>query len=246
MDRYPPIEINSNLFGRDSHDWYTLYATCCKSLDPNFDKTAAHAGLIEVAVHPNLLSNNRDCQTTIHRSMESLPRILHFANEPIADYKRIGEWHDVVLSVCTGTLMTSKQCPERSDEFEPRFGVYKNGVFVIMDLLLRPSTRPESTNRCQIQFEQPLQIPVNEDDFVIAESSLIYASEAKIIEVSDLPKANVISSHPSDIKIGIDLEPSWESDPRCVRFRARINEILACSFSPEYLITPLIRPPQLH
>ena len=251
-EHYPAVEINTSWFGQDPQNWYTLlaiilatvFATCCKSLNPNLD-VVARAALIEVAIHPRLVSTDEDCQMTLAMWMDALRCILKFANKPITSHLGIGQWHDIILSACTGTPMTLKQSAQRaleSDKFEPCLGVYKNGVFMIMDMLLRPSVLPESTCQFQIQFGQPLQIPVNEDGFVIAENSFVYTTVAKSIEISDLPRAATLSSRPSDITIRIDLEPSWETDPRRVIFRARVNGIVKCNFSPEYLIIPLVTP----
>ena len=119
------------------------------------------------------------------------------------------------------------------------FGYYKNGILVIADLMIRPSVFPESLVRFHVQRGQPLQIPVNENGFIIA-SDGDPRLNGKPLPIENLPVIEVLRSQKSDSKLRIDLEPHWEGDPRKVIFRVRCQGQLKCSFSPERLASALV------
>ena len=56
------------------------------------------------------------------------------------------------------------------------------------------------------------------------------------VDATDSPIANSLKSRGSDQKARIDLEPYWEEDPRQVVFRARVDGVTKCTFSPIRLI----------
>jgi hypothetical protein len=191
-----------------------------------------------VAVQPDLLNN----QKLIKDWMMFLADVLQFENEPNHCKISIVWWHDFVLSVCTGRPIPNirkfgEATTTSEDYFSGYLGYHKDGIFLIMDILLRPSVCRQSILEFHIQYGQPLQLPVSDDGFITAEPALVYTRDpcGKV----DLPTTNVLSPLHSDCKVKIDLEPCWETNPRTVIFRSRVDGVLVCSFSPDNLLCPL-------
>jgi hypothetical protein len=238
---YSSVEINSRVFGTNLEEWHifiaiilsTAYAACCKSLCTGLI-SATQAGLIEVAVQPTLLFSER--RQTLSPWIFTLQRLI---SRGISNPLTVREWHAAVISMCTGTpFETLKQWTTNNSDI--CLGCYRNGIFIAMDVLLNPTIQKQSAIQFHIQFGIPLQIPVDEEGFVVAENVLTYSTPYHEVELSDLPTTTTLQSQNSDTQFRIDLEPCWERHPRRVIFRARVKGSVVCSFSPQYLIFPLL------
>jgi hypothetical protein len=141
------------------------------------------------------------------------------------------DWTQWQLNILTGC------CDEESMTNIPydAFGYYKNGIFLIADMMIRPSIFPESLVRFHIQRGQPLQLPVNENGFILASVGDNPRRKAEPLPIEKLSAIDVLRSQKSDNSLRVDLEPHWEGDPRKVIFRVRCQGQLKGSFSPERL-----------
>jgi len=177
---------------------------------------------VEVAVDENMLSGPRK---TIPFSLE-----LFNATSHVDDVITSGGWTSWQLNILTGC------CDEESMTNVPydAFGYYKNGIFVIADLMIRPSIFPESLVRFHIQHGQPLQLPVSENGFILA-AGQDPMMRSEPLPIENLPAIDVLQTQKSNNNLRIDLEPHWEENPRKVIFRVRCQGLLKCSFSPERL-----------
>lgn len=206
----------------------TMYAACCKSICSDSEEVTDKA-LIDVAIVPDLLSNARNRQQRVHIMISAFQNQIGLSH--IAE-----DWIELVLSLFTGESQTTVTRHLRNEKV---LGYHRNGIFLITDMVMRPSVRSESLLRLHVQWGQPIQFPVTETGHVVAidkndlpELSLHWA---------DHPIATGLKSRRSDKKARIDAEPFWEGDPRRVVFRLRLDGVLACSLNPGSLVAAFSR-----
>jgi hypothetical protein len=207
----------------------TTYAAFCRSLCTDIEEESINA-LIEVAIDVEMVSDLRKRKQLAFWFQQIVAVTSYSGKESVTS----SSWIESLFNIFTGgDAESSTNVPYDA------FGYYKNGIFIVSDLLLRPSIQPEALIRCHIQRGQPMQVPVNENGFVVAhgedrlQTSNVFNSDA-------LPVVTVLQSRQSDTQVRIDLEPHWEGDPRKVIFRVRAEGRLKCSFSPERLASSLI------
>jgi hypothetical protein len=199
------------------------YAGSCVSLC----QSSADA-LVEVAVDENMLLGR-------HKRIPFFFELLS-ATSFVGDEMTVSRWIGWQLNIFTGC------CNEDTTTNIPydAFGYYKNGIFLIADLMLRPSVFPESLVKFHIGQGQPLQLPVNENGFILASAGDYPVQDLNPLPSENLPRIDVLQTRKSDRNLRIDLEPHWEGDARKVIFRVRFQGQLKCSFSPERLARALL------
>jgi hypothetical protein len=100
-----------------------------------------------------------------------------------------------------------------------------------MDMLMRPSPKPQTLLMFHVGYGHPLQIPVSENGYVIADN----VGSAGVSMTDECPSSSVaaILSHKnSHRKLRINLEPNWQYDPRKVLFSGRVDGTIKAKFSP--------------
>jgi hypothetical protein len=111
-------------------------------------------------------------------------------------------------------------------------GFQKNGMVMIPDILIHPSTEPTSWFRYHLCVGQILDLPLDQDGFICHSNRFnnphigcsLPGTITKTVEIK-----------PSDVLIRLDVEPWWEFDPTTVIFRVRVGGIVKGIFSPEAL-----------
>lgn len=181
----------------------TMFAALCKSLCSDDD---AVNGMIDVAIDSELMSNAS--------KREKLPGWFQTLRDVIRPdgYVSSSSWITFIFNVLTG------DCEEsfKNHEFNC-FGYYKNGIFLISDMLVRPSVRRDTLIRCHIQRGQPTQLPVNDSGLVLSRKEAdTFISPFNAASLQNIP---VLSPQGPNRNIRIDIEPDWEDDPRRVVFR---------------------------
>jgi hypothetical protein len=233
-----------------NEEWYTFlaivlgtaYGVCTKAFCAHTEGATAYAILPEVAVDSDLLSTHDDEKKSklkllikglyyplgvkSIKSRGQKPRKL-----PVGSYNWV-DWMNWLYSLYTGQLFPVGRTNGTA------IGYYANGIFVIMDVVLRPSLRQIAINQFHVRYGQPLQIPISDTGFVVAPSSH-GRPDVRTLNTSPFPISKNLKSERPDRKIRIDLEPWWEEDPRQVVFRTRVNGALLYTFSPCRLINLL-------
>ena len=218
------------------NDWYifcaialsTVFAVCSKSLVPEGKAAGQSSAFIEVAIYPDLISSP-DRRVGLHNLICDLRDALSPREFQLLSLNR---WIRMVFNVCTGEAIQSVHCIK-----DGTIGFHANGVFVIMDIALHPSLQPNSLIKFHTGFGQPLQIPVSDRGFVVTYVGNRGLSKRHTkIDTSVLPALQTTTRQPLEHKIRIDLEPYWEIEPRQVVFRARVDGVVKCTFSPLQLI----------
>jgi hypothetical protein len=240
----------------------TLYAAACKSLKvPFYWQHSSINTVVEVAVDPGILvisnASNRDKVrrwiSVLEKGIQCPPNMpLRSGNR--ADGAPIHEWAALHYELFSGASIEPSM--RNSTDFrENIFGFSKHGILVIRDISLNPSLRPESLVEFHIQQGQPIEFPVDESGFIAGYSNTVFGQVDDDIEVdsdidendgvpfdpADLPKSAVLRRGLSDRKIRIDLEPCWDSDPRKVIFRVRVDGILKCNIYPRRVPLAIIK-----
>ena len=235
-------------------------ASACKSLWSH----KQHSSLIEVAVDPGILpvgnsSNRAKFKQWISVLLEGTEcpssGAIPLKSGQREDGAPIHEWAALHYELFTGATIEPSITNSR-DFKEYILGFSKHGIFVIRDIALNSSLRPESLVEFHIQQGQPIAIPVDEKGFIVGQCDTIAddISDAELgsdmDEIEETPKVTIIKETPkvivikrdgSDRKINIDLEPCWDSDPRKVVFRVRSDEILKCSIYPRRVSLAIIK-----
>jgi hypothetical protein len=101
-----------------------------------------------------------------------------------------------------------------------------------MDMLMRPSPKPQSLLMFHVGYGHPLQIPVSETYGCVIADSLGSAGDSMTGECPSSTVTAILSHKNSDRKLRIDLEPNWQYDPRKVLFSGRVDGIIKAKFSP--------------
>ena len=238
---FPPLDGNE--------DWYTFlaivlgtaYGVCSMMVCADVDGTDAVQ--LEVAMDSALLSTSdkekvsklRQIITGLHNALDVKVwdrRGKKGLGPPVRGARWV-EWIEWLLSLFTGHPLPPHQ--RILGTSRPAIGYYANGIFAIMDVMLRPSLCPLAVNRFHVSYGQPLQIPVSETGYVIPQSSW-RPTDMGILDPMSFPIASSLKSTKPDRKIRIDLEPCWEEDPRQVVFRARVDGVPVYTFSALRLI----------
>ena len=212
----------------------TAYAVSCNSLrsDTEGQTSGSH---VEVAIYPDLLCKGKRAWLT--QLLTDFRDILgvkgdHHLGVPLESWTRF------LFRMYTGEL--ERPLEGATLGVGSTAGYQANGIFVVMDMLLHPSLNPRSFLEFHIRQGQPLQFPVTDLGFVVAGVDDNKREHGRVdVKTAEFPVATTLKSQESDRKPRVDLEPHWESDPRRVVFRARIDGVLKCSFSPTLLIFQL-------
>jgi len=266
IDHVYSADADSSLLA--TRDWWAftaiifamLYAAACKSLSSH----KQHSSLIEVAVDPGILPVGNSSNRAKFKRWISVLQVgtecpssgaIPLSSGQRADGAPIHEWAALHYELFSGATIEPSITNSR-DFKEHILGFSKHGIFVIRDIALNPSLRPESLVEFHIQQGQPIAIPVDEKGFIVGQCDTIAddISDAelgsdmdeieetlKITVIKETPKVTVIKRDGSDRKINIDLEPCWDSDPRKVVFRVRSDGILKCSIYPRRVSLAIIK-----
>lgn len=240
--KYPPEgrRVLMELSGLEEGDWYrlmavllaTIYAASCKSLG----LTSAASLLVEVAVDPDILSN----ESRILWWIMKLGNATKKSDSGSGTNCSLETWVEFLNQTLAGAPIHLAQPPLASTEHpDTGFGYYQNGIFIIGDFLLRPSLCPDSLVRFHIEHGQPLQIPLTREGYVKPCSHISPSPRFETCPSAALPTVTVLKRQAPEKKLRIDLEPFWELDPQTVVFRVRLNGILKCKFSPKSLFLRL-------
>jgi hypothetical protein len=245
--RLYPLSVPYNLDAKT--DWYifvsivlsTVFALVSKSLHSYSMDMDESGQYLEVAIYSDLLSDQARIES-LRQLFLDLQDLLAGPVKHDIDFLPMERWIRTVFNVCTGEPLESDQCFK-----EGLVGYYANGVFVIMDIILRPSLQPCSLLNFHVQLGQPLQIPISEQGFVVtAEQRTNPGSVAREVDVRKSPTIDLLTTREPDLKVRIDIDPHWEDDPRKVVFRARVGGVVECTINPHRLITDIARATFVH
>ena len=106
-------------------------------------------------------------------------------------------------------------------------GVQSNGITVVSDFIVDPSTRPERLACYHIGRGQVLNLPVTHDGYIEASPSLM----PFLVLAMPEPEHTLLHRLESDDDEPwrIDVEPCWEVDLRTVIFRVREMGTVNCA-----------------
>jgi len=209
----------------------TILAVCSKAIQADGKGGGEHT---EIAFSPDFIHTNK-----VYKWADVVGRAL-------SGIVSIAEWTGLLLEVVTGvkhstpvddpgTNLLSKRWQiipnnmnQEGTNVSDVFGIQANGVALVSDFLINPSMRPESLLQYHIQYGQLLDIPIDDAGYIRA---------AKItMPPSTLPtsgRVRLLRAEPPDAEIRIDVEPSWETDPRRIVFKARNKGVPVGTLSPE-------------
>jgi hypothetical protein len=150
----------------------------------------------------------------------------------------------MVFTVLTGTtsdanLQTSVRVlgsrGEAEAEKDSILGYQKNGIAIIAELLLHPSSIPDRWYRFHVKVGQILDFPLTDGGFIRCATDQPRPMSSEIWNVEPSQGFRNLVKTPADTIIRIDAEPWWEQDERVVVFRARVDGVVKAIFSPETL-----------
>ena len=183
IDHVYSADADSSLLA--TRDWWAftaiifamLYAAACKSLSSH----KQHSSLIEVAVDPGILPvGNSSNRAKFKRWISVLQEgtecpssgAIPLRSGQRADGAPIHEWAALHYELFSGATIEPSITNSR-DFKENILGFSKHGIFVIRDIALNPSLRPESLVEFHIQQGQPIAIPVDEKGFIVGQCDTI-------------------------------------------------------------------------
>ena len=127
-----------------------------------------------------------------------------------------------------GNKYINRQNPYREQLL---LGAQANGLAAVSEMLVNPTARVLSFCYIHIQRGQMLSFPLSEDQFIVAST---YAETAEILDMDPEPENTRLyrfdEDYP-DCAMRVDVEPSWEDDPRTISFMIRLQGIPIASLS---------------
>jgi hypothetical protein len=214
-------------------DWYrftavlvaSMYAVSCKSISPESSEDEPTAiGLIEVAAYSDFLSPHTGTSNLINW-------FTKFMNVDGSPSTNLLNWRRFLYCVFAGKQYLGY--PDRL--LEEAFGCYMNGVLVVSDILVRPSIHSNSLSRFHVHFGRPIQIPLGEDGLVLTAPAGENDIPMRPLPLARHQNVTELTSHSSETRARIDIEPFWEVEHEKVIFRLRLDGVVKCSFSPQKL-----------
>src|SRR5262249_41465386 len=101
------------------------------------------------------------------------------------------------------------------------FGLQANGVFVISDFIVRPSTNVNNALSFHVGIGRILNLPVDESGYLRTSQAAMPSSEFPLDPESALQLISLNSDTTFDPDLRIDPEPHWMSNPQTICFVVR-------------------------
>ena len=118
-------------------------------------------------------------------------------------------------------------------------GAQANGMAAILDLLVRPSLRPEAVLVFHIARGQMLSFPVGQHGYIEASQRQELSTTTTLDENSDTQNLRMKANVGSYAAMRIDAEPCWEGNPQTVVLRCHRDGIPLCPLNIATIVSRL-------
>lgn len=239
---------NTPNFGSDALDhWHimtaivlaTIFSACCKCLRQDGKLAGPQT------------------QVAFHSSYIYRPKVYNWADVVGRAMKGLAssaEWIGMLLEVVTGVehpkpltdmstnvlsrswqLIPSGNASLEQSTVTDVFGVQTNGIVLLSDFLIRPTTQPDSLITYHVQYGQILDFPIEDCGYIRAAKTVRPICSLPLNgEYRDILGDDSLRNSPS-FPIRLDVEPDWEGDPRLIVLRARREGVVVATISAELL-----------
>jgi hypothetical protein len=100
-------------------------------------------------------------------------------------------------------------------------GAQANGMTAVSEMVVTLTSRPEALGYFHIKKGQILNLPIDEDGYILASPHLETPLDLTLNPEPENNSLYRFDSQSSGEEMRVDIEPCWEADPRTVIFRVR-------------------------
>jgi hypothetical protein len=243
------VEVARNVYKLKAMILGTIYGACSIALCAQIDDKTGQCGVeaLEIALSPDVIFYNK---------VFTWASTLGSAFGGLLDHSG---WTGLMIELVTGidhpqpldeqpalgpaskSLNVAKE--DHFDTSNARIsdivGAQVNGVFVVSEFILRPSTSAASSLLFHVGVGRILDIPVDQTGYVRSSRD----DAASIVLTLD-PEPDLdhlaLEPNPHTLDLRIDAEPHWLSDPRTICFAVRRSGALVASLDIPRLLERLV------
>ena len=233
MIAFEETELINNVYTLTAIILGTVYGACSRSLIPMAANPDEKLGIesLELAFSPDSISNHK---------------IFGWASDfgqALGGLLDSSRWTALLLELATGI-----DHPQRLDEkptagkagklykvvantdvqvlhvrVSDIFGAQANGVFAVSDFVVQPSTCADSSLAFHVGTGRILNLPVNEEGYLLASPSKTPTSELHLDRGPELEVLRRQSESTAVPQLRMDVEPHWAEDEKtvCLTVRSR-------------------------